>query len=598
MTKIFVVSLHRSATQSTGEFLRSTGLRICHWPSKIDGVDYQSQVVGLETDRKKIVDILRPVFDAYDAFDDVPLPVLYQELDAAYPDARFIAVYRDPFDWARSVRRHCRNRKFDPYERVQYWRYLDEKPDTIDDIPDDVLVGVYLRHYEELVAYFRGRGNFILANLADPDLGKKLSSFLKIRPRKFPQVDYKKSSITANTVETRSRFHVLGLPHTVSMPEYNVCAFTQKVVRLCTLLKSRGHYVIHYGHRDSRVDCDEHVTVTDDTVLRQAYGDHDWRKQGFPPFKADDHAYKTFFANADTAIAKRKQKNDFLLCMFGAGHRPVADLHKDMIVCEPGIGYAGGHFAPFKVFESYAILHAYEGLKSVAEMNNRMWYDVVIPNYFDLNDFEYCDQKDDYFLYLGRINGGKGVHIAMQIAEATGDRLIIAGPGSLDGMSTRTNRPKSEYIEYVGVADVETRKKLMAKAKGMLLPSTFIEPFCGVHVEAMLSGTPVITTDWGAFAEYNIHGVTGYRCRTFEHFVWAAKNVGNIRPSVCRDWAAANFSMDRVGEMYDEYFYSVRNHYNGSGGWYAENPGRTDLNWLSKQWPWTSAFVPPPPMPR
>ena len=380
------------------------------------------------------------------------------------------------------------------------------------------------------------------------------------------------------------RFHILGIPHTITTPEYNSCAFTQKVVKLCKMLKGRGHTVIHYGHEDSVVACDEHVSVTTRDDLVRSYGDHDWRTKGFPNFPTDDHVYKVFYDNAIAAVGARKEAHDFLLCSFGSGHRPVADAHGDMIVCEPGIGYAGGHFAPYKVFESYAILHAYLGLGHVAHTSNSMWYDVVIPNYFDLDDFEFSADKDDYFLFLGRVYSGKGIHIAVQIVEEIGGRLVVAGPGEVEQYMARTGRPVSDYVTHVGLADTETRKRLMSRAKAMLLPSTFLEPFCGVQVEAMLSGTPIVTNDYGAFAEINLHGVTGYRCRTFEQFVWAARNIGRISPQSCRDWAAANYSIERVGEMYEDFFATVMNVFTGKG-WYELNDGRQNLDWLRRYYP-------------
>ena len=249
------------------------------------------------------------------------------------------------------------------------------------------------------------------------------------------------------------RFHILGIPHTITTPEYNSCAFTQKVVKLCRMLTRRGHTVIHYGHEDSAVECAEHVTVTTRGDLALSYGNHDWRTKGFPNFSTEDHVYKVFYDNAIAAVGARKEAHDFLLCSFGSGHRPVADAHGDMIVCEPGIGYAGGHFAPYKVFESYAILHAYLGLEHVARTSNSMWYDVVIPNYFDLDDFEFSADKDDYFLFLGRVYSGKGIHVAVQIVEEIGGRLIVAGPGEVEQYMARTGRPVSDYVTNVGLAD-------------------------------------------------------------------------------------------------------------------------------------------------
>ena len=354
------------------------------------------------------------------------------------------------------------------------------------------------------------------------------------------------------------RFHILGLPHTVSSADYVACAYTQKAVKFGKMMTERGHEVIHYGHEDSDLICTEHVGVTTNNDLEIAYGSYDW-KNNFFKYDVADHAYQTFYKNAIREIEKRKQKFDFILPFWGAGVRPICDSHKDLICVEPGIGYAGGHWARWKVFESYAIMHAFYNMEGVG-MCKSDWYNVVIPNYFDINDFEYApEKKEDYFLFLGRVYDGKGVNIAIEVTEKIGAKLVIAGQNP-------DNRTFPDHVEFVGYADVDTRKRLMSRAKASFVPSMYVEPFGGVQIENLISGTPTITTDWGAFTENNPHGVTGYRCKTFDDFVQAALTVDKIDPKVCREHGL-KFSLDNVAPMYEKFFQDVMNVYTGNG-WY------------------------------
>jgi FkbM family methyltransferase len=226
-------------------------------------------------------------------------------------------------------------------------------------------------------------------------------------------------------------------------------------------------------------------------------------------------------------------------------------------------------------------MHGLQGQKRIAEAEYK-FYDAVIPSGFDLSEFEFRDKKDDYFLMCGRIVWSKGVDIAAQVCEKLGVKLILAGT-SYGPKDCNLGDKWPDHVSYVGYADVEKRKRLMAGAKGLFCPTIYNEPFGYVAIEAMLSGTPVITVDWGAFTETVQHGVTGYRCRTFEQFLWAAKNIHTISPWACREWAVKNYSFEKVGKMYKEYFQSLQNL--TSKGWYTENENRKELEWLTKEQP-------------
>jgi len=365
------------------------------------------------------------------------------------------------------------------------------------------------------------------------------------------------------------RFHVLAVPHTITDPEYSSCAFTQKVVKLCTMLMLEGHEVIHYGHALSKVEATSHVTVVDTSALELSYPGHDWRTQGWPKFNYGDIAYREFYKNAIREIGERKQPGDFLLCPFGEAHRPISIAHPDLIPVESGIGYPSGSWAPYRIFESHSVMAAHAGPKAVEFASNDFWYHAVIPNSFNLKEFEFSSLKHDYMLFLGRVNMGKGIHIATDLAERTKTLLMVAG-------AQDPWMPDTEYVKYVGLASPKKRCELLKYAKATICASTFMEPFCGVQIESMISGTPVISSNWGAFAEYNKHGSTGYRCNTMEQFEWAVRHVHKIRAHTCRTWGM-KFSNEAIAPLYTEFFKSVKDIYGGKG-FYEPRPERKNLD--------------------
>ena len=374
------------------------------------------------------------------------------------------------------------------------------------------------------------------------------------------------------------RVFVLGLPHTVTSPRFSSCAYTMKVWNLCRMMKDRGHEVVHLGNETSHPVCDENIAVASYEEWSRVYehpGTDFFDISCETPERKEFH--RLFADNMRRALEERiGTQHDAIICITWGGpqHEATWHLTKSAFVVESGIGYQFPA-AQYRVFESYAWLHMLMGRDNI--MQGGTWYWSVIPNAFDPDMFEYRESPDSYFLYLGRLTDDKGVGLAVDVARRAGRKLKMAGQGNPDRFLH-----DAPHVEYLGPVGVDARKKLLAGAAALLCPTFYVEPFGGVAVEAQLSGTPVITTDWGAFTETVLPNVTGFRCRTIDQFDYAARNINQIDPANCRKWAM-NYSLSSVGGMYEEYFQMLLN-LRGEG-FYTSHPDRLQMNWLRKSYP-------------
>ena len=178
--KCFPVSLHRTGTRSMSTLL-SQYCSVLQYPVRYGGVDLESQIAGREQDLGFVTDLLSPALDSYDAVTDVPVPVLYRQLFHRYPNAKFILLLRDPFDWLRSVRRHVGRRPLLPCERVQYWHYLTWRPNALSKVADKQLLGMHAQHTADVIGFFErisadSLGVFELR----PESGPAIAAFLNM----------------------------------------------------------------------------------------------------------------------------------------------------------------------------------------------------------------------------------------------------------------------------------------------------------------------------------------------------------------------------------------------------------------------------------
>jgi glycosyltransferase involved in cell wall biosynthesis/predicted SAM-dependent methyltransferase len=185
-------------------------------------------------------------------------------------------------------------------------------------------------------------------------------------------------------------------------------------------------------------------------------------------------------------------------------------------------------------------------------------------NGIDLHKYKCKVEKDDRFMFLGRIAPSKAPHLAIEAALRAGAGLDIVGSTSF------VNDPKyveeikhscdGEQIKFIGEVDPTTKVRYLQNAKGLLIPSRFGEPFGLISIESMACGTPPIAFNDGALKEIIIDGETGFICNTIDEMVQRMKCIESINPNDCRK-RAQQFSRRKMAKDYVNMYEAILSGY-------------------------------------
>ncbi len=197
------------------------------------------------------------------------------------------------------------------------------------------------------------------------------------------------------------------------------------------------------------------------------------------------------------------------------------------------------HHGPLNLDYQNFIFLNYKNLPHVSISNNQrkdlpqLNFVATVYNGIDIDMFPLSNAKDyDHMVFLARMSDEKGAIEAAQAAQKAEKKIVFGAKIDIVNKEYATKfKPyiDNKYINFRGEMNHEQRLDFLQKARCLLVPVKWEEPFGLMFIEAMACGTPVITFARGAAPEIIIDGRTGFlvnQSNEYRRGNWITKNTG------------------------------------------------------------------------
>jgi len=163
-----------------------------------------------------------------------------------------------------------------------------------------------------------------------------------------------------------------------------------------------------------------------------------------------------------------------------------------------------------------------------------------------------------HLAFVSRLTPEKAPHLAIEVAIKAGMKIVVAGmvPDEDKEYYESKVKPLLDHplVEWAGELDDAGKDEVIGGAVGFIVPIQWDEPFGLAFIEALATGTPVISSPRGSLPELIEDGRHGFLASNEDELVEACLKVKTLDRNECRRWVLERFSPSRMAADYERVY--------------------------------------------